>query len=65
MLDEDLERKDAKIDLKQWIMKIMLVGVLGARHLDNDRDRIDVIMKCHLDHEDYVSLRSPSILPYA
>ena len=26
---------------------------------------INVLMKCNLDHEDCVSLRSPSILPYA
>ncbi len=30
-----------------------------------DGDRFNVLMKCHLDHEDYVSLRSPFILPYA
>ena len=30
-----------------------------------DGDRFNVLMKCHLDHEDYVSLHSPFILPYA
>ena len=30
-----------------------------------DGDQFNVLMKCHLDHEDYVSLRSPFILPYA
>ena len=44
---------------------VMLVGVPGARHRDNDGDRINVHSKCNLDHEDCVSLRSPSILPYA
>ena len=34
-------------------------------HQDKDGGWINVLMKCHLDHEDCVSLRSPFILPYA
>ena len=32
---------------------------------DNDGDRINVHLKCHLDREGYLSLCSPFILPYA
>ena len=43
----------------------MSVGVLRERHWDNDGDRINILMKCNLDREDYVNLCSPFILPYA
>ena len=43
----------------------MMVGVLRARHRDKDGDQINGLMKCNLDREDYVSLRSPFTLPYA
>ena len=44
---------------------VMLVGVPGARHRDNDGDRINVHLKCNLDREDRTSFRFPFILPYA
>ena len=44
---------------------VMLVGVPGARHRDNDGGRINAPMKCNLDREDCTSLRFPFILPYA
>ena len=44
---------------------VMLVGVLRTRRQDKDGDRINAPMKCNLDREDCVSLRSPFILPYA
>ena len=34
---------------------VMLVGVLRARHRDNDGDRINVLIKCNLEREDCVS----------
>ena len=37
----------------------MLVGVPRARLRDNDGDRINVLMECTLDREDYVGLRFP------
>ena len=42
---------------------VMLVGVPGARHRDNDGDRINVLMKGNLDCEDCVRSRSPSSYP--
>ena len=44
-------------------LAVMLVGVLRGRHRVKDGDRFNVLMKCHLDREDYVSLRSPSSYP--
>ena len=43
---------------------LMLVGVPGARHQDNDGDQIHTLMECTLDCEDYTSLRFPFVLPY-
>ena len=44
---------------------IMSVGVLRTRRQDKDGDRINTLMKCTLDREDYTSLRFPFVLPYA
>ena len=44
---------------------VMMVGVHGVRHQDNDGDQINTLMECTLDREDCASLRSPFILPYA
>ena len=43
----------------------MLVGVLRGRRRDKDGEQVNVQLKYNLDREDYVSLRSPFILPYA
>ena len=34
---------------------VMLTGILRARLQDNDGDRINALMKCTLDREDYTS----------
>ena len=41
---------------------IVLDGVLRARYRDKDGDRVNVPMKCNLDHEDRVSLCSLCLL---
>ena len=47
-----------KIDSSRvsFLIVIVLDGVLRARHQDKDGDRVNVLMKCNLDREDYVSL---------
>ena len=40
-------------------LHVMLTGFLRARLQDDDGDRINVLMKRNLDHEDCVSPRSP------
>ena len=42
---------------------VMSVGVPGARLRDNDGDRINNLMKCNLDREDYTSCVYPSPYP--
>ena len=42
---------------------VMLDGDLRARRRNKDGDRINVLMKFTLDHEDCVSLRSASSYP--
>ena len=44
-------------------LAVMLAGVLRARRRDKDGDRINVPMKCNLDREDCVRLRSPQSYP--
>ena len=79
VLDKDLESKDVKINLKQWNnifekidpsrVFLFLSLPCGLEFSEQRRQGLESmnqhLREEQLDREDYVSLRSPFILPYA